>query len=126
MVNEFVLGEILLFLVPAFIVHYIKSRQGDFFTIIQGWPLSYSILLLPLCMSLIKAFSLLIFSYSLLSLAIFLTIFILFIHLYDFIKGIPVFHFRDYYLPAARIAFLSLSAFLLGLVILRIYTYFIL
>ncbi|MGY4104785.1 hypothetical protein ACWOA0_04075 [Ignavigranum ruoffiae] len=126
MINHFVFGEIFLYLVPPLLIYLLQNKFHFVLDYFKTFRINLQILLLPLCLSLIQSFSVLIFTYSLLPLALFLTIFILFIHLYYYIQGIAIFDFKEYFPGAAKLAFLCLSSFLLGLVILRIYTYFIL
>ena len=125
MINAFIISELLLYILPPVIIYLLLNRFQYIFTYFKNWPLNLSLLLIPLWLTLIHCFSILIFTYSLLPLAIFLTIFVLFIHLYQYIRLIQVFHFKKYYPLASRLAFLCFSSFLLSLVILRIFTYFI-
>lgn len=126
MINNFVFGEILLYLTPPLIIYLLRNKFQYIFDYFSPNRINIQMLLLPLWMSLIRSFSVLIFTYSLLPLALFLTIFVLFIHLFYYIQGISRFEFSKYYPGASKLAFLCLSSFLVGLVLLRIYTYFIL
>lgn len=123
MTNSFVLGELLLYFVPVAVVYLLVNEFKPLLSYFKRWPLSVALVLLPLWMVLIHAFSSLIFGYSLLSLALFLAMYCLFVHLYFYIRTIDVFTFKGYYLKAANILFFALSAFLFSLIVLRFITY---
>lgn len=125
MINSFIFSELLLFIVPIFVVYLLKNKYHFVLDYFEEWSLKMYVVLIPLWMVLIRSFSVLIFSYSLLGLSIFLSIYVLFVHLYFYIQKISKFSFKSYYLEAALILFISQSAFLISLVFLRIYTYFI-
>ena len=124
MTNPFVIGELLLYFVPVAVVYLLVKEFKSALTYFKDWPLSPAIVLLPMWLILIRSFSSLIFGYSLLSLALFLAMYCLFVHLYFHIRTIESFTIQGYYLQAANILFYALSAFLFSLVILRVWTYF--
>ncbi|MBZ6526690.1 hypothetical protein HYQ40_02800 [Aerococcaceae bacterium DSM 111021] len=124
MSNSFVLSELLLYIVPPVIIFLVQKYMKSYLKFFDKYPLNLAILLLPLWLTLIHLFSTLIFGFSLIPYILFITAFSLGLQLFDYIRRIEEFTFRDYYLPAAQLAYSVFSAFLVGLVILRIYTYF--
>lgn len=124
MTNAFVLGELLLYFVPIAVIYLLVNEFQEILTVNKEWPLSLAIVLLPMWMVLIHAFSSLIFGYSLLNLALFLAVYCVFIHLFQYVRTIDTFTIKGYYLKAGNVLFYALSAFLFSLVLLRIFTYF--
>lgn len=124
MTNTFIWAEVLLYLVPPIIIFVVNKYLKSYLKYFRGYPLNLAILLLPLWLVLIHLYSLLIFGFSLVPLILFITAFVLGIHLYDFIRRIDKFTFKKYYLPASQLIYTMFSVFLMGLIILRIITYF--
>lgn len=124
MTSPFIWSEILLFTVPIAIIYFVNQYFKSYLKYFEEYPLTLAILLIPLWLTLIKSFSSLIFGFSLVAFIIFITSFALGLHLYDYIRFVNHFSFKKYYQPASRLVFIILSAFLLGLILLRIYTYF--
>ena len=125
MPNKFLITELLLYILP-FVLIYFGLRYGKFFLKrFKNLPLTIAIVLLPAWLGLIDSLSKLVFSFSLLPVSIYLTVFCLAVHLYKYIQGLAEFRLVPYYLAASKVAFTALSGFLLGLYLVRIYTYFI-
>ncbi len=125
MINHFIFSELLLYVLPVVVVYLLKTKYHFILDYFKEWPLKLYIVLLPLWMVLIRSFSVLIFGYSLLNLSIFISIYVLFVHLFFYIREIDQFRFKEYYLEAGLILFICQTAFLSSLILLRIYTYFI-
>lgn len=126
MINHFIWGEILLYATILGGIYYFPRWQKSPFPVVWGFPLDAYVMSLPLLISLMYAFSSLIFTYSLLPLIFFLTTFAVFVDLYDYLRRVAVFEIKAYLQQGVRVIFLCFLAFLTSLVILRIYTYFIL
>ena len=124
--NEFIWSELLLYIIPIVVIVSVQRYGQDYLKFFEEFPLNLSIVLIPLWLVLIHLFSVLIFSFSLLPYILFMATFLLALHLYDYIRRVNVFTFRTYYEPASARLFLILTAFLIGLIILRFYTYFFL
>lgn len=124
--NEFIWSELLLYIIPIVVIVSVQRYGQDYLKFFEEFPLNLSIVLIPLWLVLIHLFSVLIFSFSLLPYILFMATFLLALHLYDYIRRVNVFTFRAYYEPASARLFLILTAFLIGLIILRFYTYFFL
>lgn len=125
MASEFHWIEIILFLVPVIVVYVSDKYFRSYLKYFKGWPLTLAILLLPLWLVLIHEFGWLIFDYNLIPYILFITAFMLGCHLYDYVRTIDEFFYRDYYRPASQLIFTSFTSFLAGLIILRFITYFI-
>lgn len=124
MTNEFVLSELLLYIVPVIIIFVVQKYLKSYLKFFDKYPLNLAILLLPLWLTLIHLFSKLIFGFSLIPFILFITAFALGLQLYDYIRRIDMFTFQEYYMLASQLISKMFSAFLVGLVILRVYTYF--
>lgn len=124
MTNEFIWSELLLYIIPIVVIFGVQIYGRGYLKYFEGFPLNLSILLIPLWFVLIHLFSVLIFSFSLLPYILFISAFLLGLHLYDYIRRVDVFTFKAYYGPASARLFLILTSFLMGLIILRVYTYF--
>lgn len=125
MTNSFIWSELGLYLIPILIVFLVQRYGQGYLKYFDNIPLSLSIILIPLWLTLIHLFSVLIYSFSLIPFVLFISAFLLGLHLYDYIRYVDEFTFRDYYQPASSYLFIILSAFLFGLICLRVYTYFI-
>lgn len=124
MTNNFVWSEILLYVVPLIIIALVQRYGAPYLKYFDKYPLNLSMVLIPLWLVLIHIFSLLIYSFSLVPYVLFISAFLLGLHLYDYIRRVDVFTFRQYYILASARLFLILSSFLIGLALLRFYTYF--
>lgn len=124
MTNDFVFSELLLYIVPVVIIFVVQKYLKSYLKFFDKYPLNLAILLLPLWLTLIHLFSKLIFGFSLIPFILFITAFALGLQLYDYIRRIDMFTFQEYYMPASQLISKMFSAFLVGLVILRVYTYF--
>lgn len=125
MASKFHWVEIILFLVPVIVVYVSDKYFRPYLKYFKGWPLTLAILLLPLWLVLIHEFGWLIFDYNLIPYILFITAFMLGCHLYDYVRRIDEFFYRNYYRPASQLVFTSFTSFLTGLIILRFITYFI-
>lgn len=124
MTNSFVLSELLMYIIPPVIIFLVQKYYKPYLKYFSAFPLNLAILLLPLWLMLIHLFSVLIFGFTLVPYILFITAFALGLQLYDYIRYINEFTFKDYYLPATQLVYSIFSSFLLGLIILRVYTYF--
>lgn len=122
--NQFRWIEIVFYLMPFLLVGIINRYFKHYLKFFKKWPLTLAIVLLPLWLALIYAFGWLIFDYNMVPYILFLTAFMLGLHLYDHIRRINEFSYQTYYRPASQLVFVSLSAFLVGLMVLRLITYF--
>ncbi|MGO4927186.1 hypothetical protein ACTQ5J_01110 [Fundicoccus sp. Sow4_F4] len=125
MASKFQWVEILLFITPVVVVYMSHKYFRSYLNYFKGWPLSLAIILLPLWLVMIHEFGWLIFDYNLVPYILFITAFMLGCQLYDFVRRVDEFFYRDYYRPAGQLVFMSFSSFLTGLIILRFITYFI-
>ena len=123
MASKFQWVEILLFLVPVAVVYVAHKYFRPYLKYFKGWPLSLAIVLTPSWLVLIDSFGWLIFDYNLVPYILFITAFMLGCHLYDYVRRVDEFFYRDYYQPASQLIFMSLTSFLTGLIILRFITY---
>lgn len=120
----FSLSEIFIYLFPVLSVYLCQRYLKPYLKIFDKWPITMAILMLPLWVTSIYLLGWLIFDYNLLPFILFFSCFILGLQLYDYVKSIDHFSFQEYYLPASKVLFLHLSSFLIGLMILRFFTYF--
>ncbi len=125
MASKFQWVEILLFITPIIVVYVSNKYFRPYLKYFKGWPLSLAILLLPLWLVLIFEFGWLVFEYNLVPYILFITAFMLGCQLYDYVRRVDEFFYRDYYQPASQLVFTSFTSFLTGLVLLRFITYFI-
>ncbi|MBR7928126.1 hypothetical protein KBI51_08040 [Aerococcaceae bacterium zg-ZUI334] len=123
--REFTLIELLLYIVPCIAIYGVQRYLKPHLKYFKQWPITMAMLLIPLWLTLIYLFGWLIFDYNLIPFVLFFSCFVLGLQLYDYVKRISVFTYRQYYLPATKLLFQHLSSFLIGLVLLRIMTYFL-
>lgn len=116
--------ELLLYTLPILLVWVVERFFKHYLKYFKAWPLNLAIILIPMWLVLIYSFSWLIFDYNLVPYIVFITAFMLGLHLYDHIRRIDEFSYNTYYRPASRLVFTALSAFLVGLMVLRLITYF--
>lgn len=124
MTNPFIFSEIFLYIIPPVVIFLIHSKYREHLKFWDEYPLTMAIILIPLWIMLIHLFSQLIFSFSLIFFAIMFAGLAVAIHLFDYIRSIRRFEFKKYYRSAGFVIFASLSMFLIGLIFLRMYTYF--
>lgn len=122
--TPFSMGEILLYLYPIALFFIVDYFFKDYLLYFLGWPISYSILFIPSILVMIQCFGRILFQLNIIPFAIFLSTFVVAVHLYQYILVIDEFTYQKYYLKFAKIIFSSLFAFLVGLIILRFYEYF--
>ncbi|UUX33998.1 hypothetical protein [Fundicoccus culcitae] len=122
--TPFSMGELLLYLYPLVMYVIIEYFFKDYFSYFSGWPLSYSVIFIPSWLVIIYWFGRIIFQLNILPLAIFLTTFVVAVHLYQYVRTIDEFTYQAYYPKVTKIIFTSLSAFLLGLILIRFYEYY--
>src|SRR5699024_7199793 len=106
-------------------VYLIQKYFKEYLKIFKEWPLTMAIILIPLWVTSIYLLVWLIFDYNLVLFILFFLCFILCLLLYVYVRHIDHFTFNNYYLMASKLLFQHLSAFFLGLVILRFFTYFV-
>ena len=118
--------ELLLYLLPVIYVFLFDRFFREAMSSFSFYKFSLAEMLLPMWWVLIHGFSSFIFGFSLGLLTLYLTLIILVVHLYDYIRRIDVFSYRRYLHQASRVVFLSFSSLLLGLMLLRIASLWIL
>lgn len=124
MPNRFIITELLLYiLVVSLFFGYLFVRKHEPITPRPKW-LTIETILLPSLIFSIKSFSLLIFNFSIMPIFILIIGFALHLQLYDYIRHIDEFTLSAYWLKASRLIVFLLSACLIGLIGLRVYTYF--
>lgn len=116
---NFSVGEILQYILPLAMIYLVNRYFRSYLKFVPSWPLTMAIILIPTWLVLIYNFGWIIFGFNLLPFSILLTSFMLGLHLYDYIRRIDRFYIQNYYLPASELIFLSLTAFLVGLILLR-------
>ncbi|MGX7076411.1 hypothetical protein [Globicatella sanguinis] len=121
----FSLSELMIYIMPILMVYLIQKYFKDYLKFFKEWPLTMAIILIPLWLTSIYLLGWLIFDYNLVPFILFFSCFILGLQLYDYVRSIDHFTFKNYYLMASKLLFQHLSAFFLGLVILRLFTYFV-
>ena len=118
--------ELLLYLLPVIYVFLFDRFFREAMSSFSFYKFSLAEMLLPMWWVLIHGFSSFIFGFSLGLLTLYLTLIILVVHLYDYIRRIDVFSYRRSLHQASRVVFLSFSSMLLGLMLLRIASLWIL
>lgn len=124
MASKFQWIEIILYLAPVLTVYFTQKYFKHYLKYFKGWPLTLAIVLIPLWLVMIHSFGWLIFDYNLVPYILFLTAFMLGVQLYDYVRRVDEFWYKDYYQPASQLVFTSFTAFLVGLILLRFLTYF--
>lgn len=125
-ISSFSLAEFFQYLFPLAMIYIINRYFRSYLKFLPSWPLTMAIVLIPTWLVLIYNFGWIIFDFNVLPLSILLSSFALGLHLYDYIRRIDRFFFQAYYLPASELLFLSSTAFLIGLILLRWITLLIL
>lgn len=124
MPNRFIVAELYIYiLVVSLFFGYLYVRKHESITPRSKW-LTVETILLPSLIFSIKSFSLLIFNFSVMPIFVLIIGFALHIQLYDYIRYIDEFTLSAYWLKASRLIAFLLTACLIGLIGLRVYTYF--
>lgn len=124
MANRFVVAELFLYLLVAFLfVSYAFVRKQDIGIQTPKW-LTFETIMLPSLLLSIQSFSLLIFNFSILPVYVIIIAFALQLHLYEYIRRIDEFTLSAYWSNASRLIAFLLSACLIGIMGVRLITYF--
>lgn len=121
--HPFSLGEFLNYVVPLVIIWIVNRYYRSYLKFFKHWPLTLAILLIPMWLVLIYNFGWLTFGFNVLPFIILLTAFMLGLQLFYMVREIDRFYFQSYYLPASELIFSILTAHLVGLILLRWWTF---
>lgn len=124
MVNPFIWFELFLYGLPPLAAYLAVIWLKPYLKRLPILPLNPALLLTPMWMACIHAFSLLIFSFSILPVVVLVICFMVGCHLFDYIRRVDRFEFRPYLWQVSPYIFIGLTLSLLSIAVLRIVTYF--
>lgn len=120
MSNPFIWSELALYIIPAFLIG-VNIKYKEMINTLFPIKIKLSVILTPFWLVNISLFSLLIFGFNLLPFIIAVSVFLISIKLYDYIKGKTVFHAKYFIESSFNDCFIIWTVFMVSLIVLRIW-----